>query len=180
MTVLIGPNNAGKTNILSALNLLIGERRPMPGNLADADFYQGDRTRPIYIRLDFKDAPYGRLEFDTGAAQYNLKAYDHAGNQVRGFNNDNRAQLAFAYVDAARSFDRQFSYRSSVLKTRLKRDAGQSGPPARERSPKLRFAYGATCCHRFKPQNHVAWVTTGSASSVSFIGSAATGLNGSS
>jgi hypothetical protein len=45
MTVLIGP-----------LNLLIGERWPMPGNLADADFYQGDRTRPIYIRLDFKDA----------------------------------------------------------------------------------------------------------------------------
>src|SRR5208282_4322598 len=108
MTVLIGANNAGKTNILSALNLLIGERWPMPGNLADADFYQGDRTRPIYIRLDFKDAPYGRLEFDTGAAQYNLKAYDHSGNQVRGFNNDNRAQSAFADVDASRSFDRQF------------------------------------------------------------------------
>jgi energy-coupling factor transporter ATP-binding protein EcfA2 len=94
MTVLIGPNNAGKTNILSALNLLIGDRWPMPGNLADADFYQGDRTRPINIRLDFKGAPYGRLKFDSGAAQYNLKAYDHYGNQVRGVGNpDTSAHL---------------------------------------------------------------------------------------
>ncbi len=108
MTVLIGANNAGKTNILSAINFLIGERWPMPGNLADADFYENNRERAIYIRLDFQEAPFSRLEFDSGKPQYNLSAYDNRGTPARGFNNDQRAGLAFAYVDAGRSFDRQF------------------------------------------------------------------------
>lgn len=108
MTVLIGANNAGKTNILSAINFLLGERYPMPGNLQDSDFFENNRNQAIRIRLDFIEAPYSRLEFDTGKSQYNLSAYDNDGVQVRGFTNEHRAQLAFAYVDASRSFDRQF------------------------------------------------------------------------
>jgi hypothetical protein len=90
MTILVGANNGGKTNIWSAINLLIGERWPMPGNLAEAEFY--NRDQPIYIRLDFEDAPYGRLEFDTGLPQYNLKACDQrpTRRQVRPFANDDR------------------------------------------------------------------------------------------
>lgn len=45
MTVLVGANNAGKTNILSAINFLIGDRWPMPGNLEGRDFYKSDRNR---------------------------------------------------------------------------------------------------------------------------------------
>jgi putative ATP-dependent endonuclease of OLD family len=37
-----------------------------------------------------------------------MRAYDIKGQQVYGFNNEDRASLAFAYVDASRSFDRQF------------------------------------------------------------------------
>jgi putative ATP-dependent endonuclease of the OLD family len=55
-----------------------------------------------------KTRPTAVSNSNTSTAQYNLKAYDHVGNHVRGFNNDNRGQLAFAYVDAGRSFDRQF------------------------------------------------------------------------
>jgi len=67
-----------------------------------------NRDRAIYIQLDFQEAPFSTLEFDSGKAQYNLCAYDNNGVQARGFNNDQRAGLAFAYVDAGRSFDRQF------------------------------------------------------------------------
>jgi len=108
MTVLIGPNNAGKTNILSAINFLIGERYPMPGNLSDNDYYGGDRSRRLYISLHFSEAPYSRLEFDSAAARYNLQAYDNRGTKVYGFTNVQREDLAFAYVDAGRSFERQF------------------------------------------------------------------------
>lgn len=108
MTILVGANNAGKTNILSAINFLMGDRWPMPGNLLDSDFYLSDRRREIFIQLDFQDAPYSRLDFDTSRSAYILQAYDTRGVLVRGFNNEQRATLAFAYVDASRNFDRQF------------------------------------------------------------------------
>lgn len=109
MTVLVGANNAGKTNILSAINFLIGDRWPIPGNLLDSDFYLGDRGREIHIQLDFAEAPYSRLDFNTARASYTLQAYDNRGALMRGgFTNEERGKLAFAYVDAARSFERQF------------------------------------------------------------------------
>lgn len=108
MTILVGANNAGKTNILSAINFLMGGRWPMPGNLLDSDFYLGDRRREIFIQLDFDEAPYSRLDFDTSRSAYTMQAYDRRGIVVRGFNNEQRATLAFAYVDASRNFDRQF------------------------------------------------------------------------
>lgn len=109
MTVLVGANNAGKTNILSAVNFLIGDRWPMPGNLLDSDFYLNDRCREIFIQLDFDDALYSRLVFDTSREQFVFQAYDERGQPVRrGFGNEQRARLAFAYVDAGRNFDRQF------------------------------------------------------------------------
>lgn len=109
MTILIGANNAGKTNILSAINFLMGDRWPAPANLLDSDYYLGDRSREIFIQLDFEDAPYSRLDFDTSRERYVFQAYDARGLPVRaGFNNEQRGRLAFAYVDAGRNFDRQF------------------------------------------------------------------------
>lgn len=109
MTILVGANNAGKTNILSAINFLMGDRWPMPGNLLDSDHYLNDRRREIFIQLDFEDAPYSRLDFDTSRERYVFQAYDERGQPVRGgFDNEQRARLAFAYVDAGRNFDRQF------------------------------------------------------------------------
>lgn len=108
MTILVGANNAGKTNILSAINFLMGDRWPMPANLLDTDFYLSDRRREIFIQLDFEDAPYSRLLFDTSRERYVFQAYDGRGQPARGFDSEQRAKLAFAYVDAGRNFDRQF------------------------------------------------------------------------
>lgn len=109
MTILIGANNAGKTNILSAINFLTGDRWPAPANLLDSDYYLSDRSREIFIQLDFEDAPYSRLDFDTSREKYVFQAYDGRGQPVRGgFDNEQRGRLAFAYVDAGRNFDRQF------------------------------------------------------------------------
>jgi putative ATP-dependent endonuclease of the OLD family len=109
LTVLVGANNAGKSNILSAVNFPIGDRWPIPGNLLDSDFFMSDRNRRLRIQLNFADAPYSCLDFDTGRTQYTLQAYDNHGELVRrGFDNDQRTRLGFAYVDASRSFERQF------------------------------------------------------------------------
>ena len=93
MTVLVGANNAGKTNILSAINFLLGDRWPVPGNLLDSDYFLGDRRRDIFIQLDFENAPYRRIDFDTSRERYTLKAYDGRGHESRGFNNEERASV---------------------------------------------------------------------------------------
>lgn len=48
-TLLIGKNNAGKSNIFSALNLLLGTKNPNYIKIEEADFF--DTTKPIEINL---------------------------------------------------------------------------------------------------------------------------------
>ncbi len=107
--ILVGANNAGKTNIMSAINLLLGERWPMPANLEDSDFYDRDRNNHIRIRLCLEHPLVSAIEFDTSKSQYVLTAFDNQGRAIRGFNNYQRAEIAFAYVDAGRNFEKQFS-----------------------------------------------------------------------
>lgn len=107
--ILVGANNAGKTNILSAVNFILGERWPMPANLDDSDFYARNRDNSVYIKLTL-DHPYvSEIEFDTSKPQYALNALDNHGRGVRPFTNAHREELAFAYVDASRNYERQFS-----------------------------------------------------------------------
>ncbi|MEI5679801.1 MULTISPECIES: ATP-dependent nuclease [unclassified Mesorhizobium] len=107
--ILVGANNAGKTNILSAINFLLGERWPMPGNLDDSDYYGRDRDNEVHIRLTLDHPNVSKIDFDTSKAQYTLSATDKQGYGIRGFNNAQREELAFAYVDASRNYERQFS-----------------------------------------------------------------------
>jgi putative ATP-dependent endonuclease of OLD family len=107
--ILVGANNAGKTNIMSAINLLLGERWPMPANLEDSDFYGRDRQNRIKIRLCLDHPSVSLIEFDTSKPQYVLSAFDNRNQLLRYFNNAQRAEIGFAYVDAGRNFERQFS-----------------------------------------------------------------------
>lgn len=50
-SLLVGKNNAGKSNILSALGLLLGGKNPNYLRLAEEDFF--DRSKPITIELVF-------------------------------------------------------------------------------------------------------------------------------
>ncbi|WP_027584020.1 AAA family ATPase [Bradyrhizobium sp. Ai1a-2] len=107
--ILVGPNNAGKTNILSAINFILGERWPMPANLDDSDFYGRNRDNNVHIRLCLDHPYFSQIDFDTSKSQYALSALDNQGRLVRRFTNADREDLAFAYVDAGRNYERQFS-----------------------------------------------------------------------
>ncbi|MBC7091995.1 MAG: AAA family ATPase [Nitrososphaeria archaeon] len=51
--VLIGENNAGKSNILSAINKVLGSKWPTPQTFSDTDFYGMDKNNPISISVWF-------------------------------------------------------------------------------------------------------------------------------
>src|SRR5689334_8610353 len=54
---LVGPNNAGKTNILSALNFVLGDRWPTRQGLGPSDHYCQNEDRPISIEIGFHPNP---------------------------------------------------------------------------------------------------------------------------
>ncbi len=105
----IGPNNAGKTNILSALNFVLGEKWPSLNTLQDGDFYNRDRSRDIKIEINFSggNENINRIVFssDGGRLQYGYAGNDalYPMNQVR------REQFPLLYLDASRSYEATFS-----------------------------------------------------------------------
>lgn len=81
----------------------------MPANLDDSEFYGRDRANSIYIRLCLDHPTVSEIEFDTSKPQYALNAADSRGRPIRPFTNAHREDIAFAYVDAGRNYERQFS-----------------------------------------------------------------------
>ena len=92
LTALIGKNNSGKSNILRAIDLMLGERWP-PYAISEEDIYNHNENLTIKIELYF-DEPiihtyYSqdievngfRLEFDVNHGG-NLACIDEDGNEV--------------------------------------------------------------------------------------------------
>jgi predicted ATP-dependent endonuclease of OLD family len=52
-TVLVGENNAGKSNILKSLNLVLGETWPSERSFSDEDFFGHDTNNDIVIQVYF-------------------------------------------------------------------------------------------------------------------------------
>lgn len=106
--VLVGENNAGKTNILTAINFLLGEVWPTKRSLDISDYYNQDKTKPIYIEANFEDNPMGvrRIWCNIpweGKAEVKM---DYVrGTQSYYLSNEVRDSFALVYLDANRNLD---------------------------------------------------------------------------
>jgi len=54
--VFIGENNSGKSNVLRALNLILGERWPSDRSFSEEDFHDQDTSRDIVIQVYFNNS----------------------------------------------------------------------------------------------------------------------------
>src|ERR1700751_3658223 len=112
MMGLVGPNNAGKTNILSAPNFLLGERWPSRQGLSLSDFFDQDESRPLAIQVKFRsnEANIATMQFAADPANGDFRArYTYFNNPtLYTLNNATREKGALVYLDAARSFDTHF------------------------------------------------------------------------
>ena len=122
MNALIGPNNVGKSNILTALNLVLGETwpsRPLPEN--DYHNYNStDSHRPIEITVTFDEPLLSdpsvqgfRLHYspDHGPDYFPIDSEGERclyprGNQKR-ISNEMRGERALLYLDLERQAERQ-------------------------------------------------------------------------
>lgn len=101
INVFIGANNVGKSNILSAMEYLLGPSYPTANRLERWDFYRGDEELPLKIALDFDDGAC--LSFDS-------TWLDYRGNEKHGLNYNNgyiSDEVRSRYVSASIGPDRR-------------------------------------------------------------------------
>lgn len=76
--VLIGENNSGKSNVLRALNLALGETWPSERSFSEEDFHNQDTTNDIVIQIFFNEAIEewrNRHRIEIGGVELRCKAY---------------------------------------------------------------------------------------------------------
>jgi len=119
MNAFIGPNNAGKSNIMRALNLVLGETWPSPRSFDDKDFYRYDKTNPIIIEVYF-DKPlscdkevYGfRLTYNGDNCEY--VPIDSKGSEIiygskrtKKVSNEMKEEVSLMYLSLERQASMQ-------------------------------------------------------------------------
>ncbi len=126
---LIGPNSTGKTNILKALNILLGETYPTERAFSKDDFYNRDTSQPIIIKIQFRNSlsPVRLTKLnsstkgDCACKKITLKfEINETGSSTSFFcendvgekfyaNGAVRDQVAFVYIPSERNFEKQLS-----------------------------------------------------------------------
>lgn len=130
--VLIGENNAGKSNIVRALDIVLGETWPGSFNPEDHDYHQRDRDSvPMQIVLDVAGIRHIRQDRDVVQIGWRYDpdedrscAFDamFADGTSAWMGNAEREQLACVVVGADRRLSYQLSYTSKwTLLSRLMR-----------------------------------------------------------
>ena len=106
ITVLVGENNSGKSNILCALNLLLGETWPSRRSVERSDYYCEDVTQPIHI-----EARIGRNAYQIERLWCTIPWEERSDTKavVNGqetyLSNEIRDRCALVYLDANRNLD---------------------------------------------------------------------------
>lgn len=128
VNVITGPNSAGKTNLLKALNILLGETYPTERAFKRDDFFDRDTNRTIKIRVTFSEI-LGTFRLTASPSNQKVYcrpnilelthtknpnetfrtkffAYDSQGNKFYA-NGDVREAFSFVYLPSEREISKQ-------------------------------------------------------------------------
>jgi len=122
--VLFGPNNAGKSNILSAVNRIIGERYPTYIEMLDSDYFQRDQNSypTSEITARFSQPLYSDKwgnDYKTISVSYGYNGETNNNLFHDGFNkkiyptNEQRSACQSYLIDAERNIQSAFNYSSA-------------------------------------------------------------------
>lgn len=132
-TIVFGPNNVGKSNLLKAIDCLIGERYASYIEFQDSDHFQRDKMK--YPNISFSAVFDGQMKgvneicFTTNhVSDYNNpeikeNIYHYKSGKKMFLSNEEKQKCHFVLIDASRDIGRQLSYFSqySVLSKLSKR-----------------------------------------------------------
>ena len=118
--ILFGPNNAGKSNILSAYDRILGERFPTFIDVEDSDYFMRDKNNNPTIDINVKfDSPYYVDKYKSYSSIFLTYGVDgqinenliHDGNNRKLYiSNDTRECFKSFLLDANRNISFHFNY----------------------------------------------------------------------
>lgn len=79
LNAVIGPNSSGKTNILKALDLVVGDTYPSIRSFSESDFYLHDTSRTIHIEVRFQSPLIYKNYKVAGSNYQSMKVKDILG-----------------------------------------------------------------------------------------------------
>ena len=107
-SVFVGPNNAGKSNIITAVTQVLGETWPSRKSFQDSDFFQHDKTRTIFIEVEVSVAAgtqIFRLEVPSDPSQKASFVQIDGNGEKRYVNEEARSACPVVYLDANRNLE---------------------------------------------------------------------------
>nr|PZN03582.1 MAG: hypothetical protein DIU66_07060 [Bacillota bacterium] len=114
LLILVGPNNAGKSNIMRAINNILGLEWWTNNKIEQYDYYARNKQNEIFISLIFDNGEQMSLEFDTGKEEYVLR-HGRVGYRCGYLSKDDKSRYPCTYIAADRSFDRHMSFHDWTL-----------------------------------------------------------------
>lgn len=118
--VLVGENNAGKSNIIRAIDLICGESWIGKEKLEDHDFYQRNKVNDIKINLFFDN---GRsVQFSPDMNRWGLNYCSDWGQTSKmPFGNSIKDDYPSTYLGADRTLDKHLSFYDWTLIGRIRK-----------------------------------------------------------
>ena len=120
--VLVGENNAGKSNTLAAIQLLLGERWPGTQEPANTDFMDRNPNESIRIFVEFRGPladRYSHLKWEYNPNAKNAREAvkfcgidKTTGSEYKYVSNEERDDCICVFVQAERGLKHQLSYTS--------------------------------------------------------------------
>jgi putative ATP-dependent endonuclease of OLD family len=118
--VLVGANNAGKSNIIRAINNIFGVEWWSQDKLDRHDFYGRDPNNKICISLSFDTGETAGFKWDDEKAEHRGYVKYRSGRE--GFlSNDFKAKCPCTYLGADRTFDRHMSFYDWTLLGKIRK-----------------------------------------------------------
>ena len=121
---LVGENGAGKSNILAALDFLLGERWPQRRSLDASDFFQHDDSNTLMIGVEFEENDsniekyWCRFQQDEDQNDEVKVKYFRNATAYRA-SNKAREKMALVYVSERRDIDKHLRYSKWELLGRI-------------------------------------------------------------
>jgi len=125
--VLVGANNAGKSNIIRAIDAICGEQWFGRDKIEDHDHYLRDKDNAIEIKLSFDDASYAKFRSDGDRKYPTFYVDDRPDWRVQP-----KQVFPCIYLGADRTFDKHMSFYDWTLIGKIRRAFHQRAQPVQD------------------------------------------------
>lgn len=117
--VLVGENNAGKSNIIRAIDLICGEAWIGKEKLEDHDYYLRDKRNEIKINLFFDSG--NSVHFSPENGKWGVSSFDDWNQQRRNYQLQIKEIFPSTYLGADRTLDKHLSFYDWSLIGRIRK-----------------------------------------------------------